>query len=64
MNEIIEIKGGAGEFEGAVIAVVLDRIDQEEKVARQARPGADLSPWLRALDPDDDPAPLEVTRLR
>ncbi len=64
MNEIIEIKGGAGEFEGAVIAVVLDRIAQEQKAAVEARPGAGLSPWIRALDPDDDLTPQEMARLR
>ncbi|HEU4319481.1 MAG TPA: hypothetical protein VFS66_05315 [Acidimicrobiia bacterium] len=50
----IEIKGGAGEFEAAVIAVVLDRIAQEEAAARsgkRARLG-DLPAWVRAIQPE------------
>ena len=51
MSRRVEIRGGAGEFEAAVIAVVLDRLAQEEAAARQGRgkrqPG--LSPWVRAI---------------
>jgi hypothetical protein len=60
----IEIKGGAGEFEAAVIAVVIDRIALEEEAARQGRgarePG--LSAWVRALDPDEPRLPRDVVR--
>lgn len=58
---IIQIKGGAGEFEAAVVAVVLDRITREEATARQARgagkPG--LSAWLRAVQPEDHRSPRQ-----
>ena len=35
----IEIRGGAGEFEAALIAVVLDRITEEETAASRAPRG-------------------------
>lgn len=61
MNRDIEIKGGAGEFEAAVIAVVLDRIAREEAAARQGKgtrkPG--LSAWVRALSQDQPGKPRE-----
>jgi len=56
-----EIKGGAGEFEAAVIAVVLDRIAREEEAARRGvggrQPG--LSAWVRALTHEDPLRPRE-----
>ncbi len=61
MDRGIEIKGGAGEFEATVIAVVIDRIAREEEAARQGRrlgqPG--LSPWVRANRPDDPRLPRD-----
>lgn len=53
MIEAIEIKGGAGEMEAAVIAVVIDRITQEEKSAREGRLKSEsvLPAWIRALHP-------------
>lgn len=56
MTDQIEIKGGAGEVEAAVIAVVLDRIAREEAAARQGRRGQKpgLSAWVRALQPPED----------
>lgn len=60
MSRRVEIRGGAGEFEAAVIAVVLDRIVQEESAARQRRgnrqPG--LSPWVRAVRDANDARPV------
>lgn len=52
MNVPVEIKGGAGVFEAAVIAVVLDHIQAEEKAMSS---GTDLNEtrlpaWIRALD--------------
>jgi hypothetical protein len=51
MSRRVEIRGGAGQFEAAVIAVVLDRLAQEELAARQGRgkrqPG--LSAWVRVI---------------
>lgn len=56
-----DIKGGAGEFEAAVIAVVLDRIAREEEAARRGvgsrKPG--LSAWMRAVAPEDSQLPRE-----
>ncbi len=61
MDRGIEIKGGAGEFEATVIAVVIDRIAREEEAARQGRglgePG--LSPWVRAISNDDPRLPRD-----
>lgn len=55
MADQIEIKGGAGEFEAAVIAVVIDRIANEDAAARQRRgrrtPG--LPAWVRAVQKED-----------
>jgi hypothetical protein len=60
----IDIKGGADEFEATVIAVVIDRINQEEQAARQGRgrahPG--LPAWVRALQPEDNPLPRDLLR--
>jgi hypothetical protein len=61
----IEIKGGATEFEAAVIAVVLDRITREESEARQGRGRKrELSAWARALHTVDlDPSvPRDAVR--
>jgi hypothetical protein len=56
MSRRVEIRGGAGEFEAAVIAVVLDRIAQEEATLHQgrgrSRPG--LSAWVKAIRNHDD----------
>ncbi|MGH3651193.1 MAG: hypothetical protein ACRDU9_10850 [Acidimicrobiia bacterium] len=61
MYRDIEIRGGAGQFEAAVIAVVLDRIARDEAAARQgqgrAKPG--LPAWVRAIMPEDPDAPGE-----
>lgn len=48
-----EIKGGADEFEAAVIAVVLDRIAAEERAAveRMVAESGRLSAWKRVIDP-------------
>lgn len=64
MTVEIEIKGGAGEFEAAVIAVVLDRIAAEEKSARTGKTGMDnrLSAWVRAMQPEDGLLPLDVKK--
>jgi hypothetical protein len=66
MTEGIEIRGGAGEFEAAVIAVVLDRIEQEERAARlgPARDATSLPAWVRAGLPEEPGHPLDLVRLR
>lgn len=62
MTEGMEIKGGADEFEAAVIAVVIDRIAFEEEAARRGRPDRlpGLSAWVRALAPEEPNMPREV----
>lgn len=61
MTDHLEIKGGAGEFEAAVIAVILDRIAREENAARQGRGGRKpgLPAWVRVVQHDDPRAPRE-----
>lgn len=64
MGDAVEIRGGAGEFEAAVIAVVLDQIARDETAARQGRgslKGPGLSAWVRALLPEQPETPREVT---
>lgn len=62
MVENIQVKGGAGEFEAAVIAVVLDQITADEKAAREGRTksGWGLSAWVRAIQSEDPARPHEV----
>ena len=65
MMEGVEIKGGAGEFEAAVVAVVLDHINRQEAEARRGRsPFQDprLPAWLRAVYPEPLDVPLEQVR--
>lgn len=51
MSDTGEIKGGAGEFEAAVIAVVLDHLAVEEKARKSGRNADDnqLPAWVRAI---------------
>ena len=58
------IKGGAGEFEAAVIAVVLDQIAREEAVASQRRgkPKTGLPAWVRAIQPGEPQTPRQIVR--
>ncbi len=53
IDRSVAIKGGADEFEAAVIAVVLDRIAAEEQAAveRRVEESGRLSAWRRAIDP-------------
>lgn len=63
MVDRVEIRGGAGEFEAAVIAVVLDRIARDEAIARQGKGhsiGPGLSAWVRALLPEKPGEPRQV----
>lgn len=52
-DQPIAIRGGADEFEAAVIAVVLDHIAAEEQAAvrRRAEQSGRLPAWMRAIDP-------------
>lgn len=61
MNDGVRIKGGATEFEAAVIAVVLDQIQRDEKAARAraADPKPTIPAWVRAVRPDESQLPLD-----
>ena len=61
MTDGIHIKGGAGEFEAAVIAVVLDQIAVEEKHIQESRPEPNIgvSRWMRAIHPEEPDSPLD-----
>lgn len=50
MTERFEIRGGAGEYEAAVLAAVLDQIRRRRNEARARRPKVSrhLSAWMRA----------------
>jgi hypothetical protein len=62
MTDFVEIKGGAGEFEAVVIAVVIDRITRDENAARQWRGGhgPGLPAWVRSVQPGDPDRPREI----
>jgi hypothetical protein len=62
MADGIDIRGGASEFEAAVIAVVLDRITQDEKAAREKRSKSSpiLPAWVRAMRDDKPFHPLDT----
>jgi hypothetical protein len=62
MVEGIRIKGGAGAFEAALIAVVLDHITREEDAIRRMPPGGarGMSAWMRSALPDEPDTPLEL----
>lgn len=64
MNADLKIKGGAGEFEAAVVAVVLDRVAREETAARQSRgePKTGLPAWVRAIQRGEPTTPRDVLR--
>lgn len=53
MVDRMEIRGGAGEFEAAVIAVVLDMIERDERSAAESgtSSSARLPAWIRAIRP-------------
>lgn len=61
MTENIRIKGGATEFEAAVIAVVLDQIELEAREAkrRAAEVKPTLSPWVSAVRSTDSEQPFD-----
>ncbi|MEX2251403.1 MAG: hypothetical protein WD895_04935 [Acidimicrobiia bacterium] len=62
MVEGIQIKGGAGAFEAALIAVVLDHLTRDEDTMRRLPPGGarGLSAWMRAELPEEPDTPLEL----
>ncbi len=64
MSVDVKIKGGAGDFEAAVVAVVLDRITREEAAARQSRgtPKAGLPAWVRVIQRGEPGTPQDIIR--
>ncbi len=64
MTSDLRIKGGAGEFEAAVVAVVLDRIAREEAAARQSRgkPKTGLPAWVRVIQRAEPKNPQDIIR--
>ena len=64
MIENVEIRGRPGEFEAAVIGVVLDRIAEEERVARQGprRDSRSLPAWMLAGRPEEPNMPRDLLR--
>lgn len=63
MTDHVEIRGGAGEMEAAVIAVVLDSLRAEEAAAEKRGLDRKLSAWARAGEPDEPDNRLEFVRL-
>ena len=62
MMDGVEIRGGASEFEAAVIAVVLDHIASQEadaKRGRRERPDSRLPAWVRAGFHHQPESPLD-----
>ena len=59
MTRDIEIQGGAGEFEAAVIAVVVDMIEREETERRSHPESGDrsLPDGYEQYDPQSCPSP-------
>lgn len=64
MTPDLKIKGGAGEFEAAVVAVVLDRLAREEAAARQSRgkPKTGLPAWVRVIHRGEPKTPQDIIR--
>jgi hypothetical protein len=60
----IDIRGGASEFEAAVVAVVLDHVAAEEKAWAAGRDGNNnrVPAWVRALSPDVYPSRFDQPR--
>lgn len=54
MSEISEIKGGASEFEAAVVAIVVEHIEREERRRWERRGEATtkVPAWVAAVRPE------------
>ncbi len=61
MIESIQIRGGATEFEAAVIAVVVDQLENKTTESPVRNPSS-LSPWVMAADPRRPETPLGTIR--
>ncbi|MEX0796628.1 MAG: hypothetical protein WEB67_12635 [Acidimicrobiia bacterium] len=64
MKMPFDIKGGASEFEAAVIAVVLDHVTADEVARAAGRNSNDnrVPGWVRALSPEIYPSRFEQKR--
>jgi hypothetical protein len=64
VKQPFDIKGGASEFEAAVIAVVLDHVTAEENARAAGRNSNDdrVPGWVRALSPEIYPSRFEQKR--
>jgi hypothetical protein len=64
MAESVDIKGGAGPFEAAVVAAVIDYVIESERKAMQRPPNGSNRPpaWVRALQPRNPEDPLNIVR--
>ena len=62
MNQLTRIEGGAGPFEAAVVAAVVNEVLRTEQQARQSPPQPTNRPpaWVRALQPRNLEDPLVV----
>lgn len=62
MTDPLRIKGGAGPFEAAVLAAVIDHVLQSERAARRRRPDVTPRPpaWVRAAQPRNPDDPLDI----
>jgi len=60
MTDPIEIRGGAGPFEAAAVAAVVQHVLDTERQRRSRRPDAPPRPpaWVRAAFPRDPHDPL------
>lgn len=58
-NREFEIKGGADEFEAAVIAVVLDHLaaEEDERKSPTRRVDNRMPEWVRAIHRNEKPYP-------
>ena len=66
MVDRIDIKGGADEFEAAVIMAVIEEISRERRVATEGRQSLPdlrfMSSWVRAISGHEPTQPREIVR--
>lgn len=62
MTDRIQIQGGAGPFEAAALAAVIQHVLETERAARSRRPDTGNRPpaWVRAVQPRNPADPLDV----
>ena len=66
MVDRIDIKGGADEFEAAVIIAVIEEISRENRIAGEGRQSLPdmrfMSSWVRAISGHEPMQPREIVR--